>query len=298
MLTTLLTSGYYDEEDRVPPHAIQNGHKDRHGGPFARSVAPGLRARPQPRQQRPLSSLRSSCNHDDAADLATDATKKYIHEITRPGQPAAGRPAPGKGTDARPGHRHHQQHGADHRGGPEAAVELVNNRLGTAQEPSQYVLGQIDDPVTPAPVVTANPDDFKSAITALTTSPQASIVRSWQWRDAVGARSRRIPAAHSSSSRTLARRIPPGRQRDRARPVEEHPIDCSSSAAARRSIRAYIQIANETGGQVFFLTPAEVDARRRSSPACWSGRTRSTCSRCATPWRAGRRPTTSRSIRP
>ena len=51
-----------------------------------------------------------------------------------------------------------------------AATQLVNDRLGTAEEPSQYVLGQINDPFTPAPVVTANPDDFKSAIAALTTS--------------------------------------------------------------------------------------------------------------------------------
>ena len=147
MLTTLLTSGYYDGEDRMPPTAPERPQGPARR-PVRRSVAPGLRARPQPRQQR--SGLSPEfLHHDDAADLATEATKKYIREITDQVSPQQVAPAPGKGTDARPGHRHHQQHGADHRGGPEAAVELVNNRLGTPVEPSQYVLGQIDDPSRP-----------------------------------------------------------------------------------------------------------------------------------------------------
>ena len=49
----------------------------------------------------------------------SEATKKYIREIADQLTAEAGRAAARKGTDARHRHRHDEQHGADHRGGPE-----------------------------------------------------------------------------------------------------------------------------------------------------------------------------------
>jgi hypothetical protein len=44
------------------------------------------------------------------------------------------------------------------------AIAIVDKRLGTAEEPSQYVLAPFNDPDVPAPTVTCDPDEFKNAI--------------------------------------------------------------------------------------------------------------------------------------
>jgi len=47
------------------------------------------------------------------------------------------------------------------------AIAIVNERLGTAEEPSQYVLAPFNDPDVPAPTVTCDADEFKNAISSL-----------------------------------------------------------------------------------------------------------------------------------
>jgi von Willebrand factor A domain-containing protein 7 len=47
------------------------------------------------------------------------------------------------------------------------AIAIVNERLGTAEEPSQYVLAPFNDPGVPAPTVTCDADEFKNAISSL-----------------------------------------------------------------------------------------------------------------------------------
>src|SRR6185503_13596014 len=79
-LTTLLTSGYYHGEDRSPPTSITNGHKDRHGG-LTDTLSPidfglGLNRDSNNPEFSP-----EALKHELAANLAQQATMKYIHEI-------------------------------------------------------------------------------------------------------------------------------------------------------------------------------------------------------------------------
>jgi hypothetical protein len=48
-----------------------------------------------------------------------------------------------------------------------SAIAIVNRRLGTDEEPGEYVLAPFNDPDVPEPIVTSDPDVFKSAISSL-----------------------------------------------------------------------------------------------------------------------------------
>ncbi len=257
MLTGALTSGYYHGEDRSPP-LLPNGHKDRHGGPFDTlsilDFGLGLN-----RDSNDFLFSPKFTQHEQAAGLAVEATKKFIREIAdviTPEQLALllGRgPTLGLVIDTT------NSMGPIIAAVRAAATQLVNDRLGTVDEPSQYVLGQINDPTTPAPVVTARPDVFKSAIAALTTSapgvdcPELAMAgmtaalgaadprgQLFVWTDASAKDS-----ALSGSVSALAR----------SKKIRVHFVLFGSCSPIDPG---YIQIADETGGQVFVLTPQQV----------------------------------------
>lgn len=257
VLTTGLTSGYYHGEDRVPA-TLTNGHKDRHGGPFDSLPILDFGLGLNRDSSDPAFSPQFG-QHEAAASLAGDATKKYIHEIAD--QLTAQQLALllGKGPTLGLVIDTTNSMGPIIAAVRTAAIQLVNDRLGTAEEPSQYVLGQINDPFTPAPVVTPSPDDFKSAIAALTTSapgvdcPELAMAgmlaalgpmdpggQLFVWTDASAKDSVR-----SGSVSALA-------QSKRIR------VNFVLFGSCSPIDPGYIQIANETGGQVFFLTPQEV----------------------------------------
>ena len=141
-----------------------------------------------------------------------------------------------------------------------AATQLVDESLGTDEEPSQYVLGQINDPVTPPPVVTANPDDFKSAIAALTTSPPGLDCPELAMEGMLAALGPADPHGQlfvwtdASAKDTFLSGTVSALARSKNIQITFvlfgscSPID-----------PGYIQIANETGGQLFFLTRDQVD---------------------------------------
>jgi hypothetical protein len=257
VLTTGLTSGYYHGEDRVPP-MLSVGHKDRHGGPFdSLSILDfgfGLN-----RDSSDLAFSPQFGQHEAAASLAGEATKKYVREIAAQITRAQLGLLLGKGPTLGLVIDTTNSMGPIIAAVRSAATQLVDDRLGTAEEPSQYVLGQINDPVTPAPVVTSSPDDFKTAIAALTTSPpgvdcpelaMAGMLAAlgpidsggqlFVWTDASAKDS-----ALSSSVSALAQ----------SKNVRVNFVLFGSCSPIDPG---YIQIANETGGQVFFLTPQEV----------------------------------------
>jgi hypothetical protein len=135
----------------------------------------------------------------------------------------------------------------------------VDDRLGTDEEPSQYVLGQINDPVTPPPVVTANPDDFKAAIAALTTSPPGVDCPELAMEGMLNALGPADPGGQLFVWTDAT--------------AKDSFLRGTVSALARsKNIRitlvlfgscspidpGYIQIANETGGQLFSLTLQQV----------------------------------------
>jgi von Willebrand factor A domain-containing protein 7 len=51
-----------------------------------------------------------------------------------------------------------------------SAITIVNNRLGTDEEPAEYVLAPFNDPKVPDPIVTSDPNIFKRAISGLSAS--------------------------------------------------------------------------------------------------------------------------------
>ena len=242
------------------PAILSNGHKDRHGGPFdSLSIVDfGLGLN---RDSTDVLFSPQFTHHEQAATLAGEATKKYIHEIagqiTRQqlGLLLGKGPTLGLVIDTT------NSMGPIIAAVRTAATQLVDDRLGTAEEPSQYMLGQINDPITPPPVVTSNPDDFKSAIAALTTSPpgldcpelaMAGMLAAlgpadpggqlFVWTDASAKDSTR-----SGTVSALAR-------------SKQTRINFVLFGSCSPIDPAYTQIANETGGQLFFLTRQQVDA--------------------------------------
>ena len=152
-----LTSGYYHGEDRSPPRSITNGHKDRHGGPFD-TLSPidfGLGLN---RDSNDLAFSPQFAQHENAAALAGEASKRYIREVN--GQLTQQQVALllGKGPTLGIVIDTTNSMGSILSAVRDAATQLVNASVGTANEPSQYVLGQINDPVTPPPTVTADVD--------------------------------------------------------------------------------------------------------------------------------------------
>ena len=258
VLTTGLTSGYYHGEDRVPA-ILPNGHKDRHGGPFdSLSILDfGLGLN---RDSDDPAFSPQFLQHETAASLAAEATKKYIREIAdqitaqQLGLLLGKGPTLGLVIDTT------NSMGPIIAAVRTAAIQLVNDRLGTAEEPSQYVLGQINDPFTPAPVVTPSPDDFKSAIAALTTSPpgvdcpelaMAGMLAALGPLDSGGQLV--VCTDASAKDSALSESVSALAQSKRIQVYFVLFGSCSPIDPG------YIQIANETGGQVFFLTPQEVD---------------------------------------
>jgi hypothetical protein len=51
-----------------------------------------------------------------------------------------------------------------------SAITIVNNRLGTDEEPGEYVLAPFNHPDVPDPIVTSDPNIFKRAISGLSAS--------------------------------------------------------------------------------------------------------------------------------
>lgn len=257
MLTTGVTSGYYHGEDRVPP-SLSNGHKDRHGGPFDSlsifDFGAGLNRDSSESLFSPEFEL-----HEQAANLAGEATKKYIHEIADQITQQQLALLLGKGPSLALVIDTTNSMGPIIAAVRATAIQLVNDRLGTAEEPSQYVLGQINDPVTPSPVVTPNPEDFKSAIAALTTSAPGLD----------------CPELAMAGMLVALGQVDPGGQlfvfTDASAKDSDQSSNVSALAQSKRTQvyfilfgscspidPGYIQIANETGGQVFFLTPQQV----------------------------------------
>jgi hypothetical protein len=54
--------------------------------------------------------------------------------------------------------------------GKTQAIQIVDARLGTDEEPSKYVLAPFNDPGVGPTTVTTDPDQFKSAISGLFAS--------------------------------------------------------------------------------------------------------------------------------
>src|SRR5262249_41017885 len=197
--------------------------------------------------------------HEDAARLAGEATKKFIREIAdQIGAEQLGLLL-GKGPTLAIVIDTTNSMGPIIAGVRSAATQLVDESLGTDEEPSQYVLGQINDPVTPPPVVTANPDDFESAIAALTTSPPGLDCPELAMEGMLAALGPADPHGQlfvwtdASAKDTFLSGTVSALARSKNIQVTLMLFGSCSPIDP-----GYIQIANETGGQLFFLTRDQV----------------------------------------
>jgi hypothetical protein len=272
-LTTALTSGYYHGEDRQPPTSITVGHKDRHGG-LTDLLSPidfGLGLN---RDSNNFEFSPQAPNHELAANLAQQATKKYILEITDQLTPKEVALLLGKSRTLGFVIDTTNSMGPEIASVQNRALQLLDARLGTPNEPSRYVLGQILDPETPAPFVTTDPDEFKAALAALTPRPHAVDCPELAMAGTLSALGAMEDGGElfvwtdaSAKDAALAGAVS-------AIAVSKHiDVDFMLSGSCSPIDPAYVRVANETGGRVFVVTEAEVDAAGAALPALARGAT-------------------------
>lgn len=165
LITTKLTSGYYSGEDKKP---LIEG-KCRHGGQFDKDSKDGSGINKDFHEYPALSPHFEF--HGAAVQAAVAGTEQYIRDIKE------------KVT--------HEQLGRLFGLGPALAVvmdisgsmedirgslsdqvdAMIDARIGTDQEPSEYVLVGFTDPEVSAPLRTHDPEVFKASLHALQTDP-------------------------------------------------------------------------------------------------------------------------------
>ena len=272
-LTPLLTSGYYHGEDRSPPTSITNGHKDRHGG-LTDTLSPidfglGLNRDSNNPEFSP-----EALKHELAANLAQQATQKYIHEILDQLTPKEVALLLGRSRTFGIVIDTTNSMGPEIASVRNRATQLVDARIGTSSEPSRYVLGQILDPETPAPFVTTDADAFKAAIAALTPRPQAVDCPELAMAGTLSALGAMEEGGElfvwtdaSAKDAALAGAVSALAQSKHIDVIFMLSGSCSPIDPA------YVRVANESGGRVFVVAEAEVDAAGAALPALARGAT-------------------------
>jgi hypothetical protein len=159
LTTTKLTSGYYGGEDRTAPIAT----KCRHGGPFDGSPGSGGINKDL------ANSLISphSTFHGAAAGAASAATLQFIRDIKAKVTARQLKLLFGVGPTLGMSIDTTGSMGSVISSVREQAIQIVNDRAGTKEEPSKYVLAPFNDPSTGPLTTTTDPDEYKSAISAL-----------------------------------------------------------------------------------------------------------------------------------
>ncbi len=140
------------------------------------------------------------------------------------------------------------------------AIQIVDNRLGTDQEPSKYVLAPFNDPGVPSPTVTDDPDTFKAAISALVASgggdcPELSMAGMFNGISASDDGADLFMFTDASSKD--ASRAGDVENLAISKDVKIFPFVFGSCSPIDP---AYVRVANNSGGQFFFLARAEAGA--------------------------------------
>jgi hypothetical protein len=249
LTTTKLTSGYYGGEDRAAPIPT----KCRHGGPFDHGPGTG-----GINKDLRLSTLSPhSTFHGAAAGAARQATDQFVRDIK--GQVTAPQlrlllgagPTLGVAIDTT------GSMGSIIEGVKSQATQIVDGRLGKDEEPSKYVLAPFNDPGTGPIVATDSANDFKAAIGSLSASggddcPELSMtgmLGALPEMDKGGDLFMFTDA--SSKDAGLAGNVSSIASSNE---VSVYPVLFGSCSPIDP---AYVRVANDTGGQVFVLSPAE-----------------------------------------
>jgi len=266
-----LTSGYYGGEDRPKPSDglplfLLGQGKCSHGGSFDSSAdifGDGIN------KDSLLSTLVAppvvlfisphAAYHDMAADAATQATSQFLNQIKN--DPAV----TNKQLKLLFGVGGTLTISIDTTGSmgdiidavKQQAIQIVDSRIGTPDEPSKYVLAPFNDPTTGPVTVTDDPNVFKSAISALFASgggdcPELSMTGMLQGLAAsddggdlfmfTDASSKDASLAGNVSALATSKNI------------QIFPMVFGSCSPLDP---AYIKVASDSGGQLFFLQRSE-----------------------------------------
>lgn len=275
LLTTALTSGYYGHEDAVP----SVGGKCRHGGPFDSGPGPagGI-------NKDTLFETFSPHNlfHGAAASSALDATKAFIRDIKGKVTLKQLKLLLGVGPTLAMSIDTTGSMGSIIAQVQSQAVQIVDSRIDTDQEPLKYVLAPFNDPSVGPLTVTEDPDVFKSAINSLFADggddcPEFSMTGALQALGAVddGADLFTFTDADAKDAGLAGNVSSLGQSKD----AKIYPLlfgSCGGFGLAARTAGAasplpfdpaYARIANDTGGQYFFLQRFEAGQITRVADA-------------------------------
>ena len=165
LVTTKLTSGYYHDENEVKP--VPDPGKCNHGG-----LADGLLTDGINKDVTNFSWAPHGFLHDAAASVAQEASKQFIRDIRNTPDVTLGQMKKLFGLELT------LAIAIDTTGSmgsiieavKQQAISMVDSRVGTALEPTKYVLAPFNDPSVPAAMVFTEPAPFKSAISSLFAS--------------------------------------------------------------------------------------------------------------------------------
>ena len=162
LITGALTSGYYSGEDRVKP----NANKCSHGGVFDGSAS-GLFGEGINKDSFDCTFSPHNFLHSSAAAVAKEATKQFIRDIKALVTERQLKLLLGVGPTLAISIDTTGSMGGIINSVKAQAIQIVDARQGTDEEPSKYVLAPFNDPGVGPTTVTTDVDQFKAAINSL-----------------------------------------------------------------------------------------------------------------------------------
>jgi hypothetical protein len=257
LIGSLLTSGYYGGEDRIKPGAF----KCSHGGPLDKSSASsdiaGYFREGINKDTLYCDISPHSTYHGAAATAAIAGTQQFIEDIKAEITPAQLKALLGAGPTLAFSIDTTGSMGGIIAGVRASATSIVNARLGTDEEPLQYVLAPFNDPSTGPTSATNDAGLFKSLINGLGAfgggdCPELAMTGMYNGlslADPGGDLFMYTDAAAKDASLAGAV-ISLAKSKD----IKIYPVLFGSCSPLTPG---FLQAAAETGGQVFFLFGSE-----------------------------------------
>ena len=260
LIGSLLTSGYYGGEDRVKPGVF----KCSHGGPLDKSSS----------SSDPVGYFREGINkdtlycdisphssyHGTAAAAAIAGTQQFIEDIKAEITRAQLKALLGAGPTLAFAIDTTGSMGGIIAGVRASAISIVDARLGTAEEPLQYVLAPFNDPSTGPTVATNAAGLFKSFIGGLRASgggdcPEMAMTGMYNGLSLAdpGGDLFMYTDATAKDASLAGAVISLAKSKD----IKIYPMLFGSCSPLTPG---FLQAAAETGGQVFFLFGSEAGA--------------------------------------
>lgn len=260
LVTSLLTSGYYGGSDRPKPGAL----KCSHGGPLDKSSP----------SSDLLGYFREGINKDTfycdisphsgfhfaAATAAIAATQQFVEDIKAVITPTQLRALLGAGPTLSFAIDTTGSMGSIIAGVRNSATAIVNSRLGTDEEPLQYVLAPFNDPFVGPNVSTSDAASFKTSIAGLFASgggdcPELAFTGMYNGLALSNPSGSLFMYTDASAKDAVLAGAVIGLAK--AKEIKLYLILFGSCSPLEPG---YLQAATETGGQAFMLTRDEAES--------------------------------------